>query len=111
MVQIVLAEVILRQIGNIGKLDMRNIRRSEHADVHIRSVLVAGPGKFATLATWDCSLRDGTGRRARKDCGGGVCAGFGGVRAWFWWVEDIRGSCGAGYVSVGGQLDGVVLLS
>lgn len=39
MVQIVLAKVILRQIGNIRKLDVRDIRRFEHADVHFCELL------------------------------------------------------------------------
>ena len=34
MVQIVLAEVVFREVRNVRKLDMRNVRRSEHSDIH-----------------------------------------------------------------------------
>jgi hypothetical protein len=34
MVQIVFAKVVLRQIRNVRKLHMRNVRRSKHTDIH-----------------------------------------------------------------------------
>jgi hypothetical protein len=34
MVQVVLAEVILGQVRDVGKLHMRNVRRSKHTNVH-----------------------------------------------------------------------------
>jgi hypothetical protein len=34
MIQIVLAEVVLRQICDVGELDMRDVFRSQYADVH-----------------------------------------------------------------------------
>lgn len=38
MVQVVLAEVVFGQVGDVGELDVRDVRGAEEADVHLRSV-------------------------------------------------------------------------
>jgi hypothetical protein len=35
MVQVVLAEVVLGQIGNVGELNMRDVAWAEEADIHL----------------------------------------------------------------------------
>jgi hypothetical protein len=34
MVHVVFAKVVLGQVGDVGLLDMRNVRASQHSDIH-----------------------------------------------------------------------------
>lgn len=38
MVEVVLAEVVFGQIGDVGRLDMRDVGRPENADIHLGRV-------------------------------------------------------------------------
>jgi len=40
MVQIVLAEVVLGQVGDVGKLHVRNILWAKEADIHIENPVI-----------------------------------------------------------------------
>ena len=40
MVHVVFAKVVFGQVGDVGLLDMGNVARSQHADIHVCGMLV-----------------------------------------------------------------------
>jgi hypothetical protein len=75
MVQVVLAKVVLGQVGDVGELHVRNVRRLEWANIHF----------------WSCGVSCAEGRSLLfLFLAPGVEIGYGGVRVE---VECVLGAC------------------